>query len=382
MDILIFIFVLSFLVIIHELGHFLLAKKFGVKVKEFGIGYPPKILNLFKYQETEFTLNAIPIGGFVNLSGENNQEKELNKEDQFYFKTPKQRLAIILGGVTVNFIFGLLVFSIISIFRGIPEQLNGIFIGEVIENSPASKAKTIEKNFQENLIGIQSQTKLVEVTSGQGKNEEITSIQQVQEIVKNNKGQNIILKTQVCPNFNCQDKFISQKTYVRTDEETPSGEGSIGIAFQENHLKKYPFYQMPFRGIYFGVQESFRFAYTIVKTLGQILSDLIIRQKVPQEIAGPVGIVHQIQKVGIFQEGFLSIFFFAGILSINLAVMNLLPIPALDGGRAFFIFLEMLVGRKKIEKVEYYSNYVGMLLLLGLTVLITFNDIKKIITGG
>lgn len=382
MDILIFIIVLSFLVIIHELGHFLLAKKFGVKVKEFGLGYPPKLFKLFKYQETDFTINAIPIGGFVNLSGENSKEEKLKKQDQFYYKTPKQRLAIILGGIVVNFIFGLFVFSIIAIIQGIPEQLDGVFIGDVMENSPASKAEIIETNTQKQITGIQPETKLIEITDAQGNTHSIKSIQQAQEIVLSSKGQYIILKTQLCPQFNCTDQFLTQKSYVRTDKETPDQEGSIGIAFQETYLKKYPFYQMPFRGIVFGIKESFRFAYTIIKALGQVFQDLIFKQEVPQEVAGPIGIVHQIKKVGIFEGGFLSIFFFSGILSLNLAVMNLLPIPALDGGRAFFILLEMLIGRKKIEKVEYYANYFGIFLLLGLTFLITFNDIKRIITGG
>ncbi len=394
MDILIFILILSFLVIIHELGHFLLAKKFKVKVKEFGLGYPPKICQLFKYQETAFTLNAIPIGGFVNLSGENAEEKELKKTEQFYHKKPQERLIIILGGIIVNFIFGIIIFCFIPMLQGIPENLSGVFIGSVMDKSPASQAITssvflnnqnikLSSELTNQYQGMQAESKLLKIKSADDSQEIIIdSIDQAKEIVANNRGKKIFITTQICPNFQCQDIILEQETYIRTEMETPPGEGALGIRFQETYLKKYPFYQMPFRGLYFGIKESFNFAYMIIQALSKVFGDLIFKQEIPKEVAGPIGIIYEIKKVGLFDEGFLSILFFSGVLSLNLAVMNLLPIPALDGGRAFFIFLELIFGRKKIEKIEFYANYFGLFFLLGLTILVTFNDIKKVFKGN
>ncbi len=364
---LIFILILSALVIIHESGHFLSAKRNGIKVKEFGLGYPPRVLKLFNWQGTIFSLNLIPFGGFVQMEGENGPENDSHDKDSFYEKSKKARLEVILAGVFFNFVFGILAFAIVFYQMGIPKQLTGqARIQDVVENSPAAKANLVSNT---NILAFKVDEQWVEMMD----------ISKVQSFAAQHLGETVSIRTSLpCDQEICPKEFQESSIYLRTKEETPAGEGSMGITFSDVIFKSYPWYLMPFMTIFYAFEQSFNLGILIIQSLGQLVVDLFAGRGVQQEIAGPIGIIDQASSFGFFDGGFLSILNFAAILSINLGIMNLLPIPALDGGRAVLVILEKFFKRKSIDNVANYLNYFGYISLLALMIVVSFNDIRNI----
>lgn len=383
MSVFIFIIILSFLVIIHELGHFLVAKKKKVNVKEFGLGYPPRLKSLFKWRGTLFTLNTIPFGGFLRMEGEEGQVEETStpqsktqQEDQdkpkpFYLLSGLDRLQVILAGVVINFLFGVLAFSIIFSVSGIPATLNGQpRIGQISEGSPADLS-SLPTNV--NIVGFV-------VEAEQTKTEKIAD---VQKFVQEHRGQEVtMLLTGQCDGDSCGAETSETTIHLRTQDETPADQGSMGVVFVNSYFKFYPWYQMPWRGVIYGMKEALAMGGMMIAAVWSVFADLFKGNGLSAELAGPVGIVYYAQRSKLFQEGWMTLLGFSGMLSINLAIMNLLPIPALDGGRAFFILLEPVVGKLKIRKVEKYANYGGFLLLIGLIVTVTIRDVWRIVSGS
>lgn len=372
MSIVVFILVLSFLVIIHELGHLIAAKWAGVKVDEFGVGYPPKALRLFRWKGTDFTLNWIPFGGFVRMQGEMGPEEDDSSgsvKGKFYAKETWPKLIIILAGAFVNFVFGVIAFTIIFTQLGIPEPLTEARIGYVVPDSPAAQAGIQEKVTITQLAFEETQIS-------------VTSPQEVIDFISTHPGETIsVTTTGVCDGFVCSEETQDYNVYIRPESEIPEGEGAMGIAFDAVVYQFYPAYEMPFRSAVYGIEQAFWLGWLIVEAFSGLLRDLIFSGAIPQEIAGPIGIVHQAQSTGLLQEGWMTVLSFTGMLSVNLAVMNVLPIPPLDGGRAVFVILEALLSRKKIEKLEHIFNYGGYILLFGLIILITIKDIFRIFYG-
>jgi regulator of sigma E protease len=379
-SILSFVLVLSFLVIIHELGHYFFAKLFRVRVKEFGLGYPPRVASLFKVGETLFSLNLIPFGGFVNLEGEDGPAKEkgeavrekseghlgITTGSAFYEKSIFARLLIILAGAAVNFLFGVMAFAIFFSAKGIPTLLPNPRIGEVAQNSPAAQAK----------IPVNVDIKAVKVKDTFV---DIFTPQDVVKITSEHLGEHVTLVTTgSCTDNACDTHLQEFDVYLRKKEETPEGQGALGIRFTPVIIQKfYPWPEMPLRGAIYGTKQALALIYIIVVSLGEMIQQGF-QGHVPQEVAGPVGIFTQANKAGFFSNGLFELLNFAGMLSVNLAVMNVLPIPALDGGRALFLILEVFVGKKRIEVVEGYAYYGGLALLLTIIVLTTIKDVGSL----
>lgn len=357
MSALIFLIILSFLVIIHELGHFLFARWAKIKVEEFGLGYPPKALTFFKDKlGTIYTLNWLPFGGFVRMFGEDSADGETGA-GAFGTKPVTKRLLVVLAGATINFIFGVIAFGMIYSRHGIPTDLNGVKIGEIVADSPAAQA------------GLP--TGVIIVRAGQnGSFVDTRNSQQLIQFVQENRGERIDLVT---------DSGETYQSYVRTVEETPQNQGALGVGLEDFELKFFPWYEMPFRGMWVGLKAAVGFGGLILQSLGTMLRDLIFAGQVPQDVAGPVGIVYAAEKEGFLREGFWAQLNFAAILSINLAIVNVLPFPALDGGRAVFLFWELLTRKRVNPKVEQWVNTAGFALLLGLIVLISLRDVGKVI---
>ena len=156
----------------------------------------------------------------------------------------------------------------------------------------------------------------------------------------------------------------------------------MGISFVDVYYQKYPWYIAPFQGVVYGVKEAIVLGVMILQVLGTTLIDLMSGRAARVDVAGPVGIVHQASTYGFFEGGILNIISFAALLSINLGIMNLLPFPALDGGRAVFIILEKFFKREKVDKVARYANYIGFLILISLMLLVSANDIRRIFMGA
>lgn len=357
------IIILSILVIIHELGHYFASKWSKVKVEEFGLGYPPRAIKLFQDKETEWTLNWVPFGGFVKLAGEDGQPRE-KKEDfsgKFYQVSMFKRLVIILAGAAVNFVFGVIAFSIVFSFMGIPSY--EARVASITPNSPAQ------------IAGIPENVRIEEVKDDSGSTK-IHSADQLISYIQSNSGKTVTFITSgLCSEQTCEPGSQEFTAYLRTPAETPSGEGSLGIAFQQPILKKYPWYEMPFRGAAYGVLQAVQLGLLILTSLYTVIIQSFSQGQVPAELSGPVGIVQQAGQSGIFDEGILGALSFAGMLSVNLAIMNVLPIPPLDGGRAVLIILEKFLGKKKTEKVELVLNYGGYFILLALIIFVTGRDI-------
>ncbi|HSW88674.1 MAG TPA: M50 family metallopeptidase [Candidatus Saccharimonadales bacterium] len=361
--ILVFILILSILVLIHEAGHFFVAKKFGVKVEEFGFGFPPRVYGK-KIGETIYSINLLPIGGFVRLYGEDDagsgkiaavkdytKLKDKDLQRAFFVRPVWQRALIVLAGVIMNFVLALVVISYVYTFVGLPQPTDTVMITEVIKHSPAD------------IAGIKRNDVIVSIN-----NTKITQESQVPEITSKHPNQQMtvtILRQQttmnvlVTPKYNPQEK----KTLI-----------GIGIA-QKIVTQKYPWYQAPF----FGLKELANETWQILVGLGSTAKQVSTQGTVPQGLAGPVGIE---QLVGIvIQNGFISTLMLVSLLSLNLAVLNVLPIPALDGGRLFFILFEGVTGRKVNQKFEGYVHMVGMIVLLTLIALLTYHDILRMVHG-
>lgn len=350
MTILIFIITLSILVLVHEFGHFLMAKKMGVRVEEFGLGLPPRLFGI-KKGETLYSVNLLPIGGFVKLFGEEYGEMAKgDKNKTFVNKKPWQKTLIVLGGVIGNFLLGWFIFSYL-VTQGVPVPTNNVIVEKVTKNSPASMAGLKEKDvitklvLENNSINLTSADTLIKETKkSAGKNIELS-------VQRNGKQLTVNLVPRVNP---------------------PEGEGPLGITITSFTEKKYPWYSAP----YYGLIEAFNITSKIASELGKMLYNFVTFQKQNVDVAGPVGIANLAgQAVKFGRNAFLE---FLALLSLNLAIMNILPFPALDGGRLVFVLYEGFTKRKPNKDFEKYTNLIGFVALLSLAALITVNDIVKL----
>jgi regulator of sigma E protease len=372
MTVLLFILILSLLVVVHELGHFLLARRAGVKVQEFGFGYPPLIKKLFTWRGTKFTLNAIPFGGFVRLEGEefdpqlDPPTKQANP-NAFYNKSALARIAVVAAGPLANILFAIVAFSFVFGVMGVPQSLdNRPRINEVAIDSPAQQAGLIA---QTEIIGFRLFDDLILTPT----------TQEVVEFVQLNQGQEVgIIFTGPCAGLVCPETQTEESIYLRTEAETPAGEGAMGVIFADFFLQTGPWYIQLINGVWYGFKEAFTLGVLIVTAIIDLFRSLFAAGGLPVEIAGPVGIVHQASRSTILSRGWAPLVEFSGILSINLGIMNLLPIPALDGGRILFVLLEKIVGKRRIQNIEGYAHYAGFILLVGLIILVSLRDVANI----
>lgn len=356
-SILVFLIVLSVLILVHELGHFWVARKNGVWVEEFGFGLPPRVWGK-KVRGTLYSINLLPFGGFVRLHGENTDEEVTNPNRAFVNKSKKARSAIVVAGVVMNFILAVVAFAIVYSFSGIPRETDEVKILEVVAGSPAQTAgilvgdvvKTVEK-------------------------ESISSIEQFVAAIDEKKGGRAIIEVR----RELEGDFSTQKITIRPREAPPEGEGPIGVIISSTEIYFPPVWQRPFVGIYFGFKEAFFWGSTVVVGVVKIFADLFAGTA-PKDLAGPVGIFAITNQAAAI--GTLAVINFIGILSINLAILNIIPFPALDGGRLLFIAIEKAVGRRVLPKIESTIHTIGMIILLILIFAITASDIKRLINSG
>lgn len=355
MEILNFIIILSVLILVHELGHFLTARRFGIKVEEFGFGLPPRVWGK-KIGETIYSLNLLPFGGFVRMLGEDSNAQVGDKKDigRAFFKQSKSaRIMVIVAGVVMNFLLGIILFAAIYTKIGIPEEVSYIKVSGIAAGSPAE------------LAGIKADDRIVAVSGLSWPEDNSMVMADFIAHIDTNRGNQVTIQL--------ADRQVTVVPRLR--EETPEGEGSLGVKIANVDLVQYPLWQRPFRGMVHGVKEAWGWGEDILLSLGKTFYNLF-KGDVPQEVAGPVGI-YQISK-DVVNEGWIAILQFVAILSVNLAILNLLPIPALDGGRLMFILIEVVTRRRVKPEWEQWAHFAGMVLLLGLMVAITWADIVKL----
>ena len=363
--ILAFIIALLVLVVIHELGHFLTAKLFSVRVEEFGIGYPPRAKKLFTWKGTLFTLNWLPFGGFVKIFGEDSEEGAAPRDTQhsFEYQAFWKRALIIVAGIVSNVVLAMVLYAAsFSIgFLGAQSDFPGslalspqrVIVTDVVAGSPAQAA------------GVESGDSIISLASGTDTDTPATAIDLTTFVHSHGTAP---LSVTVL-------RDGSQKTLVATPNATLSGGmPGIGIDIAEASQIRLPF----FAAIKMGVQYALYEFKTIIVTIGLLVGGLFGKgQNIISDVSGPVGIAKfagTALSLGI--GSFLS---FMALISVNLAVVNLLPFPALDGGR---LILECFAskGKSRIpKKAVNWVNQIGFLILIAFMLYVTYHDILHLI---
>ncbi|MEW6407205.1 MAG: RIP metalloprotease RseP [Patescibacteria group bacterium] len=351
LTIIVFLIILGLLIFVHEFGHFISAKKAGIKVEEFGFGFPPRLFGI-KRGETIYSINWIPLGGFVKIYGEDGKGKEDKKS--FASRHIWQRAIILTAGVAMNFVLAALLLSI-GFKLGLPQVLEGdeknikevkIQLTQIVKNSPADRA------------GLKVGDEIIALNGKQ-----IENIEEFQKLTKKKAGKEIIL----------QIKRLDERNEIKITprRHPPENEGALGVALAKTAIISYPWYEALWRGI----TMTFSITILIIVTFYEIIKNLILGQPLAAELAGPVGIAvltHQATKMG-----FVYVLQFTALLSINLAIINILPFPALDGGRLLFLAIEKIRKKPVDQKIENLIHTIGFALLILLMVFVTFRDVTK-----
>ncbi len=351
--ILIFVGMLLALVLVHEWGHFIVAKKAGCKVEEFGFGFPPKLFSVM-WRGTEYSFNLFPIGGFVRIEGEN-MDEEHPTATSFASKSALWRIAILSAGVIMNLVLAAFLLGIESGI-GAPTvvtaenkaELTNImtYVLDVSPDSPAAEA------------GVQPYDRIV-------KYGEITrpAVSDIQALTKNSAGKEIALELERA------GQHLNVTVTPRVDATQEAA--LIGIGLGETGLLKTPWYMAPVEG----VKRTAFMTGAILDQFAGLIQKLFQRESVGQVLTGPIGIaIYTKEAASMGWSYFLE---FAAMISINLAIINILPLPALDGGRILFVLIEKAFGKRVPGNIESYVHTVGFVLLIGLMIAITFKDVHR-----
>jgi regulator of sigma E protease len=357
-----FFFILGALVLVHEFGHFLTARLAGVRVLEFGIGFPPRAKVLRAKGETLYTLNWLPIGGFVKLEGEDGDATD----DPRSFARARLpiKLVILAAGVVMNLIVALTIFTLIA---WLATPIIGIRFPAVDPGSPAEMA------------GLKPGDAIVSVN---GQAYEYFNGDRLLEDLRSLAGKEVTIGVD---RANGPDGEV--KLTLRSPADVAAGRGALGIKTTEAQ----PFFETHFTGRYtgrdlpaavgIGVSETFRWFGLILAGLGDLARDFVANPTAPPAVSGPVGIATQIGQV-FFGVGPIMTLYVAGILSANLALVNSLPFPPLDGGRALMIVLKSIFGKRISLRAERLTYVVGFVFLFAFLIWVTGFDLLRILGGG
>jgi len=355
-------FSVIFLMIVHEFGHFIVAKRSGINVEEFGVGYPPRIFGK-KIGKTIYSLNLLPFGAFVKIPGENGGIEDY----QSFVGLPMwKRVFIVLGGVISFWVAAALIFIVVfNLGVAIPisdEESSSLTnakvqIVGVYQNSPADEA------------GIRKSDVIKELWVQESDKKVVNKVKDFQDFIGVNKGKQVTIVIQ-------RGKQVFE-TFLIPRVSPPQNEGSIGVQLERTAtiIEKYPWYQTPIKGVAYCGELTFRATGSLIK----ILSDLITGKGVPAEAepAGPIGITVYLAKAAELGIGFFL--YFIGAIAVLLAIFNLLPIPALDGGKLLFLAIEKIRSRAVSPKVEQTITTVFFFLLISLSIFVTIKfDIPKL----
>lgn len=364
MSIILFIIILALLILSHEFGHFIVAKKFGIRVDEFGFGFPPKLFSV-KKGETEYSFNALPFGGFVRIFGERPDDESISGPDSarsFINKPKRVQAAVLLAGVFFNILLAWFLLSI-GFVVGLPSSLDGEPRGARI-TSPALMITSVLPDSPAEAAGLEIGDKVLSLSALE---EELIgpTPEEVQGFISRYPAEEITV-------FYERGKEKGSVVVVPREgvlEEKPA----VGIAMDMIGILRLPVHLAVIEGAKATV--SMTGATAVALTL--FLKDAILGQADFAAIAGPVGIVNIAGDA--FKMGFVYLLLFTALISINLAIINLIPFPALDGGRLLFLLIEKIKGSPIRPKIANVLNTVGFLLLIFLILLVTYHDIVKLI---
>ncbi len=342
----IFIGVLVSLILAHEFGHFITAKAFRVEVKEFGVGFPPRIWGR-KWGETIYSLNAIPLGGFTKMAGEEDPEAPRSLAG----KPTGIRVLVLSAGSLMNFLAPL---ALITIAFMVPHNvvIGKVVVEEVAPNSPAA------------IAGIEKGDTILSLND-----KPINNTGDLHRYIQLNLGN----ETEIAVEHS--DATIESFSLVPR-WRPPENEGAIGVAVSTTDATIVRYSEPAWRAAPLGVS-------TCVESFALFKNGILsmITGAIPLEVRGPVGIAEMTGEVA--RAGISPLLEFAAFLSINLGLLNLFPLPALDGGRIAFVLLEKARGGKRVpQKTEGLIHLIGFALLIGVIAAVTYNDIARILSGG
>lgn len=365
------LFLFVMLVVVHEFGHFIAARRNGVGIEEFGIFFPPRLWSRKTKKGWTFSINLLPLGGFVRLRGEHDADK---RPGSFGAATLKTKVKVMLAGVGMNLLTAFVLLTALA-WVGLPQLVNNQYsiksdthsvenetlVGAVENNSPASSA------------GLQKADVLVSITSSSGKLTKITSATGLPAVTKALAGQRVQL--QFIHNKRLETKHVMLRTNaaVVASANTANPKGYLGISPSQYSLQRFT-WSAPV--VAFGVMVQFT-ALTF-HGLGSAIANLFSGNttKAAAQVTGPVGIF-EILKSGTLL-GYQFILMIIAVISLSLAIMNVLPIPALDGGKLFVTLISRAVNKQISEKAENIIYGTGFAILFALIILITIVDVKRI----
>jgi len=354
--IVLFVGILGILVVIHELGHFVTARLANVRVLEFGVGFPPRAKVLRSKGETIYTLNWLPIGGFVKLEGEDGD----GADDPRSFAAQRwiTKMLILVAGVGMNVVLAFAIFTGIAL---IGDPTIGVRVGAVQDGSPAAQ------------VGIQAGDSVVSIDGGYyGAFDGESLLAGLRE----RAGETVELGV-----VRADGTKETLTVTLRPEAELSATVGALGVSGLQAFTTDVPISYTPAEAVSIGVERTVGALGLIVNGLGSLVGSIAEDPTAPPPVAGPVGIAQQIGDV-FWQLGPIVTLYVAGILSANLAVVNILPFPPLDGGRMLMITLKRLFGARISVRAEQLTYMVGFVFLFGFLIWITGFDIIRGLTGG
>lgn len=339
-----FILVLGITVMIHELGHFIFAKRAGIYVYEFSIGMGPKLFQIHsKKDETVYSIRLFPIGGYVQIAGESVEEdKDIPKEKQLQSKTWLQRILTVTAGVIFNFLLAIIIFFIIGLVNGSPSKET--YINFVEDGSPAS------------LAGLETNNKIVGLNG-----KKIKSMSHLALEFEINYGKDF--KFDVVTESG-EEKTITVSPIEKQDDDATKY--YYGFSYQ-NHYEN---------GFLPALKYAFTNIFSLIHQMALTIFYLITGKLSLNNLSGPVGIYSIVGEASKY--GILTMMNLIGLLCVNVGFINILPLPAFDGGRLLFLIIEKIKGKPVDVKIENTIHSIGMALLMILMVVITYNDILRL----
>lgn len=381
MSIIIFIVIILVLVVSHEFGHFIVAKMNKIRVDEFSFGFPPKIWGK-KIGETTYNLNALPFGGYVKIYGENLDEadfvevgfldkdktpEKVEEESRSLAYKPKYIQALVLvAGVVMNFLVAWLLLSV-GFMSGLPSSVGMAPSGTIVENQALTITSVLSGSPAE-ISGIKTGDKIISLDTPTDSTKLLSSNlgpETVQTFVKNHNGQEINVS------------LVRGKEPINikvTPKINKTGDSvMIGISMDTIGTLKLPIHRAVWEGL------KLTSDLTVGTAVGfyKLISSAVIGKGDMSAVTGPIGIVGVVGDAAKF--GFIYLLSFTALISVNLAVINLLPFPALDGGRLLFLLIEKIKGSRIKPQIANWANMIGFGLLMLLMVFITYHDIVKLL---
>jgi regulator of sigma E protease len=365
--IVLFLVVLGGLVLVHELGHFITARLAGVRVLEFGIGFPPRARILRSKGETLYTLNWMPIGGFVKLEGEDGGDD--SDPRSFVRARLPTKMIILVAGVAMNLLTSFLIFTVIA---WVATPFVGLRFFDVQPGSPAAAA------------GLHSGDAILGID---GRQFEFFGEGQILTELRKNAGKTVTLSIEH-PDGRVEPVAVPLRSQAEIDAsknaQGVAQKGPLGISGDKTPFEARFFgstgHPLP-TAIGIGASETTRWFGVILSGLGDLVGQVATNPTAPPPVAGPVGIATQIADI-FFGAGFVMTLYVAGILSANLALVNILPFPPLDGGRMLMIALKSLFGSRISLRAERLTYVVGFVFLFAFLIWVTGFDIVRILSGG